>query len=335
MNEIFKNELEPKPKSQKETIIWIALIVILLVTIIFTPIFKSREIVITGKNAGNNVINLGKLGLIFPSGMKNKARVNLLFLGIPGENNSAPELTDSIIIINSDPKGKNPIGISIPRDLFVRYENYYTKINSLYKRGGIELITTAIYEVTGLEMDYFIVLDLQGVEKIIDRIDGIDVYVEEDIHDTAFPGPNNTYEVFSIDKGNQHLDGKTAIKYIRTRHQPGGDFSRIKRQQQVTSALKDKIFSLSPIWNMATVLNIWNTLNKHTYTNIGITDLRYAWNLAKKTDFNEIEFYTLSNQPNEEQLLVSAYVNSAYILKPRAGINNYEEIKKYINEIIQ
>lgn len=349
INKIFKNELWPSSnlsssrlQKTKKIVAWLLIIIIPASLILSIPFLKEREVIILGKEiSSKTIINLGYLGLVFPSSIKNKERVNLLFLGIPGEGYHGPRLTDSIIIINSTSKGENPIGISIPRDLFIKnpYKEHYTKINALYQDNDIQGIKTVLKEITDLDIDYFIVLDLGGVKKIIDQLDGIDVVVENDVYDPQFPGPNNSYVTFSLNKGSHHLDGETTLKYLRSRHQPGGDFARIKRQQQVISILKDKILSLNPIWNLPTILKIWQTLNKHTYTNIGLDDIKYAWNLTKKTNFDEIKFITLSNQPNEEtQLLISDHVMlneiEAYILKPKSGIGNYEEIKNYINQMI-
>jgi len=325
----------------KKFILWLLIIAIPISVILFAPLFQEREITISGEKQSRSIIDLGFLGWIFPSKLKNKDRVNLLFLGIPGEGHQAPNLTDTIIIINSTPKGENAIGASIPRDLFVKNPNndYYVKINSLYRDEGIDIAKEKIKEITGLNIDYFIILDLDGVKKVIDQLGGIDVIVEKTIYDPRFPAPYDSYEIFTLEKGTHHLNGETTLKYIRSRNQIGGDFARIKRQQQVIGILKDKILALNPIWNFSKLVKIWKTLNEHTYTNIDLTDMKYAWNLVKKNSFSEIKFITLSNQPNEEeQLLESGHTmignDQTYILKPRAGLENYQEIKTYINQLI-
>lgn len=345
INKLFSKKEKRKTKSIiffKKNIIWLLLVFVLLFISFFTPIFKSREITISAQETKQSIVDLGILGMIYPSQIKNKERVNLLFLGIPGKGNNAPSLTDTIIILNSTPGGENPVGISIPRDLFVKNPNqdYYTKINALYQNEGIDAVKTTIKQITGLEIDYFIVVDLNGVKNLIDYFDGIDVFVESDIYDPQFPALYNSFEIFYLEKGQHHLDGETALKYIRSRNQAGGDFARIKRQQQIIVALKDKILNLNPFWDFPKFLKIWDNLKEHTNTNIGLTDIKYAWNLAKNSDFEEIEFTTISNQPNEEeQLLISAEINlsgqKAYILKPKAGLDDYQEIKNYINKLIQ
>lgn len=313
------------------------LIIVLISLIIVMPylgISLRREIVITTGNSHVSTINLGHIGSVLPFSI-NKDRVNFLLLGIAGEGNSAPDLTDTIIVINSTPRADNPIAVSVPRDLLVKYpdKNFYTKINALYKYGGIDAIKSEIYEVTGLSTDYYLIVNLESVKKIIDQLGGIDVDVKEDIFDPKFPAPYNSFEIFSLKKGIQHLDGETALKYIRTRNQPEGDFSRIARQQQVIVALKDKITSLNFILNFPKILGIWNILQDNAYTNLGLTDIKYAWNLAKKTNLDEIKFNIIA-----PPLVVSDTTTlggkTASVLIPNTGLNNYGEIKNYINKLI-
>ena len=344
LNKILQKNLEPKsPKNKfgkfsKIFVLSLLIVIIPLSFVYFSPFLEKilkREIVITAQGQ--------TMGLIFSSPVEKTKKVNLLFLGIPGEGYLGENMTDTIIVVNSTQKGENPIGISIPRDLLVKFplQNYYTKINAIYgsnedKKQSIELMESAIKEVTGLDMDYFIVFDLEGVKNIIDSLGGIDVVVENNIYDPKFPAPYNSYEVFSLNKGIHHLDGETTLKYLRSRNNPEGDFSRIKRQQEVVNILKNKILSLNFFWDFATILSLWKNFSSHTYTNIDITDIRYAWNLISKTNLDTINFATLDTEEN--QLLISGEVVlngiNAYILKPKAGLENYAQIKEYISGLI-
>lgn len=340
MQEHLKTPKEKRANFFKEKTNVFLLILFLAFSFLIVGSFREKEIIISNsENSSKKTINLGQLGSIIPSNIKNKDRVNFLFLGMAGENNPAPTLTDTIIIINSGPKAENPIGISIPRDLLVKFpdKNFYTKINAIYQLGGIEILKSKIKEITGLEIDYWAILDLQAVKNIIDEINGIDVFVKEDIYDPAFPAPYNYYETFSLKKGEQHLDGETTLKYIRSRNQKEGDFSRIERQQEVINVLKEKVLSLNLFKDFGTLLKIWKTLDSHSQTNLNLGDIKYAWNLTKKTNLDEIKFITITND-EESGLLVSGQEilggKIGYVLKPKEGVNNYTKIKEYINQLI-
>lgn len=331
--------MDKNPKKEVKNLCILSTIIVLLICSIIIAtkstfkISLKREIVVNNNNSSAQVVDFGKIDPSTLNQLK-KDRINFLFLGIAGEGNSAPQLTDTILIINSSPKGENPIAISIPRDLLVKYpeKNYYTKINALYKYGGIETIKTKISEITDLNIDYYLVLDLKGVKQIIDKLNGIDVEVKEDIYDPKFPAEYNSYEIFSLKKGMEHLDGETALKYIRTRNQSGGDFSRMERQQQVVSAIKDKLLKLNILWNFPTVLGLWNDLKQNAETNIGLIDIKYVLKLIKQTDLSKVQFDTIAPPlviPDTKILSGE----TASVVIPKNGIENYDEIREFINKL--
>ena len=263
-------------------------------------------------------------------------RINTIFLGIPGKGNNAPNLTDTLMVMSIDEKTKEGFLLSIPRDLLITIPKtkFYTKINALYQRNGIDSVQAILSEITGLNFDYNVVIDLGGVKKIIDQVNGIDVMVEKNIYDPLFPGPNNSYQLFALKAGWQHLDGETALKYIRTRHDPTGDFARMRRQQQVLTALQEKISSLHPVWNLGVVLSIWQTLITHFKTNLSLENIKNFWEITKEIDLEKIEFKVLDPTTG---LLVPGHTilgnQRAYILRPKAGLNNYSEIKNFIKKL--
>lgn len=309
-----------------------------LIIVLWAVITKKRVIVIenTPKNYTTNASSIFGDPALADS-LENK-RINAIFLGIPGAGNSAPNLTDTLMILSINNETGKGFLLSIPRDLLVRVpgKNFYTKINSLYQEGRIDSVKTILREISGLDFDYDFVIDLEGVKKIIDELGGIDVFVENEIYDPAFPESNNSYELFRLEKGQHHLDGETAVKYIRTRHDPTGDFARMRRQQQVLIALKDKISSLNPLWNSATILNLWQISAEHFKTNLSIENIKSAWKMLKNIDLDKLEFHVLDQTSD---LVVPDHTllgnQTAYILRPKNGLNNYSEIKNYINNLIK
>ena len=299
---------------------------------------KKRVVIVKNQSNVQTSIFLNENEEINPLPLTKGYRINAIFLGVPGENNNAPELTDTLMVMSIDEKTKHGFLLSIPRDLLVMIPetNFYTKINNLYQEHGIDSVQTVLNEITGLNFNYNIVIDLQGVKKIIDQVGGIDILIEKEIYDPAFPGPFNSYQLFILKKGWQHFDGETALKYIRTRYGAGDDFARMHRQQKVLTALKEKISLLHPVWNLPIVLSIWQTLTDHFQTNLSLKNIKAFWETIKDIDLEKVEFKVLDPTTG---LLVSDYTilggQKAYILRPTAGINNYEEIKNFIKTLFQ
>jgi LCP family protein required for cell wall assembly len=107
--------------------------------------------------------------------------------------------------------------------------------------GGPALAMQTVQAALDIPVQYYIRLNFSGFEQLIDLIGGIDLNIEQTIDDPDYPDAGFGYEPFHIDAGWQHLDGRTALKVARTRATPGSDLDRVKRQQQVILAVRDKL----------------------------------------------------------------------------------------------
>ena len=101
-----------------------------------------------------------------------------------------------------------------------------------------------------IPLPYYIRLNFTAFEKLIDMIGGIDIEVAEPIDDPDYPDAGFGYDPFYIDAGWQHMDGRTALKYARTRATAGSDLDRVKRQQQVILTVRDKILKNNQLSNV-------------------------------------------------------------------------------------
>jgi LCP family protein required for cell wall assembly len=269
-------------------------------------------------------------------------RINILLLGAAGKHKPGGNLTDTIMLMSIDTENKKVALLSLPRDLYVKIPESanHTKINSLYsidvkKEKNADLVKQVIEEITNINIDYYLAIDFDGFEKIIDNIGGINIISERDIYDTRYPGPNYSYETFSLSKGFHLLDGATALKYVRERHDdPEGDFGRAKRQQQVIQAVKNKLFSVQTFFNVNALSNIIATLGESVRTDIGLEDLESFIALSKKVDLQNITNVVLDAW-KEDSLLKVSHINfdtvTAFILLPRVG--SYSEIQDLANNI--
>lgn len=269
-------------------------------------------------------------------------RINILLLGRAGEHYPGKNLTDTVMIMSIDTDTKQVALLSLPRDLYVPIggSGLYTKLNSLYQYGlssgeGTAPLKESIEQITGEPVHYFMTLDFDGFEKIVDTLGGISVDVVRDFYDTRYPGKNYSYETFEIKKGWQTLDGATALKYVRERHNdPEGDFGRAKRQQQVIQAIKSKAFSLGTLFNVVTLNNLLDTLGESVKTDMSLEDMARFLELSRTLDTQNVTTVVIDAWKKESLLRVShVQVGSvaAFILVPRVG--NWSEIQDVSHDI--
>lgn len=267
--------------------------------------------------------------------------INFLLLGASGEGYEAPDLTDTILVARLISAQNKIYLISLPRDLWVKIpgQENWTKLNALYalakknKGHEFDLIEQKVQDITGLAINHHVMVNLDTVKDLVDTLSGVNVMVKKDIYDNSFPGPNHTYQVFEIKAGWRYLDGETALKYIRSRHSSAGDFDRIARQQEVLQALKQKVLSLN-FWDLPTYWSIFNTISSKIKTDLNLWQIKDFWDKIKdipgqnvvKTEINTADLVTTGQANLGEQ--------TASIVQPRAGQENYEEIKNYIEKII-
>lgn len=240
---------------------------------------------------------------------------NLLLLGAGDKDHDGIDLTDTIMLVSLDPeKSKSAVLLSLPRDLFILATQKMGagRLNSLYRdykghlmgRGksraeasheALAQLSAEIGTLIGLPMHGAIKLDFSGFEQVIDAFGGIDVTVPEDIVDPTYPGPDYTYETFSIGKGLQHLDGATALKYARTRHTTS-DFSRSGRQQQIIAAAADKARQLGILGSVSKATELMSIVANNMETTFGTRQLLGLVGIGKKIDQHKIVSMQLTDE---------------------------------------
>lgn len=269
-------------------------------------------------------------------------RMNILLLGKANEKTAGQKLTDTIMVASLDFTRKKIALLSLPRDLYVKIPetSVSTKLNTLYEidreqTTPADTVKRAVSTITGLPIHAFVTIDYDGFIRIIDLLGGVSLYVERDLFDSRFPGPNYSYETFEIKKGWQDLDGKTALKYARERHgDPEGDFGRAKRQQALLTALKQKTFSLQILLDPQTLSGIIETLGEHIRTDLSLKELRSLATLGYEFDTENIETVVVDAWKKDSLLRVSHVPVgnvSMFILVPRTG--DWSEIRDLAENI--
>jgi LCP family protein required for cell wall assembly len=196
-------------------------------------------------------------GLLPPS---EEGRINLLLVGIDRRNGTGwAYRTDTIMLFTMDPATRAAGILSIPRDLQLVIPGHgEDRINTAnvygYRReeqdGGPSLLKATITANFAIPVDGYLMLDFQTFERIVDTLGGIEVNVPKALHDTRYPDPRpgdpHAFKTIHFDPGWQHMDGRRALEYARSRMSTS-DFDRAKRQQLILLAIRKRALSLSSI----------------------------------------------------------------------------------------
>jgi LCP family protein required for cell wall assembly len=105
---------------------------------------------------------------------------------------------------------------------------------------GIGAVRAVIQELTARPIDAVLVADLMGVVRVVDAMGGVDVNVPSPVYDDAYPDPILGSIELRIPSGQQHLDGRLALAYARSRHQDS-DYQRMARQQTLLLAIRAQL----------------------------------------------------------------------------------------------
>lgn len=247
-------------------------------------------------------------------------RQNILFLGVDASGNPRDlwtgTRTDTIILVNIDPRTKSVNALSIPRDskVYLPGDNGVNKINAAHAIGGIEMTKRTIEDTLGVHIDRYIMVHDSAVKEIVDAMGGLDVYVEKPMH----YNDNAGHLHINFNKGDHHLNGQQAVEYLRFRHDALGDIGRTQRQQWLLRSLLTKMKQPSTITKIPDIISV---AKKYVKTDMSFYEMSQYAALTKHIDMDKIEVAMLPGAPNQR-----GYI-SYWILDP-------EKTQEVVNRVI-
>ena len=126
------------------------------------------------------------------------------------------------------------------------------------------------------------------------------------------------FESITFSEGWTHMEGETALKFVRSRHGnngEGSDFARSKRQQKVILAVKDKVLSASTFLNPTRISKMMDTLEKNIATNLDAWEIVRLAKELKNLDTTSITHHVID--ASESSPLYATVLNGAYLLLPK------------------
>lgn len=223
--------------------------------------------------------------------------------------------TDTMMLCSVDSEAGKVKLVSINRDTQVDAPIQIPKINAMYgwKNGGDEGAQTMcekVTEVTGIPINYYVTINMNSFIKIVDLIGGVDYNVPFDmVHRDA-------QEKFDINlkAGQQNLNGREALQFVRYRSTAENDFGRVNRQKDFLVAAVKQVLKKFSVTQIEDYIQIFS---ENVVTNMSVQNMLWFFtNVVTGLDFDEdvtsdtLPYYTTGywTNPNAERYGTQSYV---------------------------
>lgn len=280
VSEVHEINNVSKKKKKKHIGLFIFLIIIIALGIfIAVRLYRARGNVL-GAILGHDENTL-----------KNLDKLQVLVLG------ESTGMSDTIIVASYDPKTQEAALLSIPRDTFIgddkKHTSVYDKINSLYSNGDTpEKTLAAVNKLTGLDLKYYIIVDTEALQKLVDTICGVefDVPIDMDYDDYS-------QDLFiHLKAGVQTLNGDQAEQLVRFRHNNDyssysysygdNDLGRMRTQRNFIIATVKQTIRMK---NVTQIGNIIDIFKQYVKTNLDFNHVKDYIPYAIKINTDDIK----------------------------------------------
>jgi anionic cell wall polymer biosynthesis LytR-Cps2A-Psr (LCP) family protein len=371
MFEYFKKNKTLEKKQQ--IIIYSVLSALILMTAIVSAVASYRHFNQKEEVAGTietNLIDLNQEIILDPNNVKEEDQktLNILLAGYGGAGYQGGWLSDIIQIAHFDFEKKQITFISVPRDLYLlSKDGKGYKVNALLSAGmnqnggldgGLAFMQKNISQIVDLPIKYFIGTDFVGFKRTVGyELGSIEVNVSQTLDDPWYPkegaqldpcgySPEEIasltanysgfeleskftcrYDHLLYEKGKIKMEGYDALAYVRSRHS-SSDYDRSRRQVEVLAGIREKLFKLESLKNIP---KYYEAMAKHVTTNLDLESTKYLAPLL--VNANDFEIKSINLTP-ENVLQSSKSSEGAFIVIPKAGMNNWTQMQSFIKSQI-
>lgn len=238
--------------------------------------------------------------------------VNILLLGMDigdpnQEDNMEIKRTDTIMVVNYNPKTDKITTVSVPRDTLITNNGSSVKINSAFAIGGYSKIKSEVESLLNININYIVKVDYNAFVDIIDAIGGVKMEIDRNmIYDDEGQNLHINFKAGETVK----LDGQKAQEFFRWRKNndgsgfANGDLDRIQNQQKFISKVIDKCKSPLIIFR---VPKIMSAVGNNVETNMSpFSIIKYALKFmtVSKDDISMVTAAGIPKTINGQSFLV-------------------------------
>ena len=299
-----------------------AVIVLLILAVLALAALIWYKIVVRPPTIGPGIIREDGTVAAEPARVEGSGRKQDFFTFLLCGTDDGNGGTDTIMVAAYDVRHQKLNVMSIPRDTMVNVSWSTKKINSTYNVGGIPRLAQEVRHLIGFPVDFYVKVDLEGFVQLIDAIGGVDFEVPCNMDYEDFV--QNLY--IHVDKGMQHLDGRTAVGVVRWRKNSdgtgysAGDIGRIQTQQAFLRAVGQKCLNVG---NITKIREFSEIFAKYVDTNLSVGNLIWLGQQAMGMDSENIHFFTMPGN------YAASYHRASYVTPYLSEL--VEAVNMYLN----
>lgn len=236
------------------------------------------------------IFGIGK-GVSYLLGKVDTGNSPISYYLLIGTDKEAGNEADAVILTVWNSKDKGVTFISIPPNTkLARQEKKNQLIRTTFSEGGAEETKSAVENLLHLRIDKYAVLDYSNFRNYVDKIGGVDMYVEKGMDHQNREGETD----IQIRQGYQSLDGENALGYVRYIDKKNGEIDRIQRQERFLKTMIHEMQDHAALYNWFFFHHSW-TAEETNITNGEAASLAYTLSSYPKDSF------TFSILPGETQ----------------------------------
>lgn len=297
-----KRNIETNKKKPKKHKILKGIMLTLLAIILFVVLVVVGFVAYSTYKNGWGITSLIQTAVGSEAELEDLEEFRVLILGI--SEDISVELTDTIIVASYNPQTQKAALLSIPRDTFVGSSKLsassYDKINAIYQQKGAEGVLKKVNEITGLDIEYYLVINNNALVELVDEIGGVEFDVPIDMdYDSSAQDLH-----IHLDAGLQTLTGEQAEWLVRFRKNNDGttysyeygndDYGRMKTQREFLKAVAEQTLQAKNITKIGSLIDI---VKKNVTTNITDWDtIKDYIPYAMEFDMDDLEAETLPGE---------------------------------------
>lgn len=259
-------------------------------------------------------------------------------LGGAKETFGAPPLADVQMLLHLSADRSNLSVVSMPRDTMLKMpkctapdgevfpaSTVDVQTNQSLGRGGPGCTVAAWYELTGIRIDHFMMIDFAGVVSMADAIGGVPVCVDANIHSRGANGRGGSG--LKLEKGTTSVKGEQALQWLRTRYgfEDGSDLARAKAQHQYMNSMVRQLRKGTKLTDPAKLMNLAEAATTALTVDKGLDTVKKLYDLAEELKKVPTKRITMSTMPN----VYGTGVNAGRVY-PKAG--DAEQLFRMVRE---